>query len=168
MSEYFYNFVLQGKNRGYSYLFLDTTRLYSFTRFRLEDGNTVTNIFKLKLSGRSILACQHGDLDWVDFSGHPKNHFPGCAYPLLLPQALHQPVNYIQVSEDDGSVIGETQLRPEPPDIVESFRGVVQRTFTMAGATPVQINWGGAVSHLCADAEECVRDSGIAFVIDQE
>jgi len=166
VNELFYNFTLAGKNRGYSYLSVDTTRLYSLTRFLLDNDEVFTNVFTLKLSDGEVRACKHGDLNWINLNGQPPHHFPGCAYPLLLPRAMTTPYTYVEISGDNASVIGETQLSRELDDIVESQNGTIRRTFTMDGETPVRIDWGGAVSHLCSDGDESVRDTGISFAIE--
>ena len=166
MNEFFYDFTLDGANRGYSYLFLDESSLRSVTRFRLEDDEVVTNVFELKLDDGQVLACRHGANDWVDLSKHPHDQFPGCAYPLLLPRALSRSYSYVQISDDDGSVIGPTRLQCEGRDIVESREGITRRRFTMDGETPIRIDWGGAISNLRGNQDECVRGSRLEFIID--
>ena len=166
MNEFFYDFQFDNENRGYSYLSIDAIKLYSFTRFVLDSNKVFTNTFMLKLNDNEILACKHGDLDWVYLNEKPPHHFPGCAYPLLLPRAEIKPYTYVQISEDDGSVIGKTQLRRELNDIIESQNGAICRKFTMEGEIPVRIDWGGAVSHLCSTSDESVRDSGLSFAVE--
>ncbi len=166
MNEFFYDFTLDGANRGYSYLLLDASALRSVTRFRLEDDAVFTNVFELKLGDGEVLACRHGANEWVDLSTCPVDHFPGCAYPLLLPRALSKPYTYVQISDDDGSVIGPTHLQCEGWDIVESREGITRRRFTMDGETPTRIDWGGAISNLHDSPDACVRGSRLEFVID--
>jgi hypothetical protein len=165
MSEYFYNFTLDGDNRGYSYLRFDHKTLYSLTRFLIEKDETYTNVFSLRLDSGRVLACKHEDADWVDLREQPPDHYPACAYPLLLPRVTSTSTTYIQISCDDGSVIGETLLSWEGEEIVESRDGKEYRRFTMREGVPVTIDWGGAVSHLCADADEAVAGSGLDFHI---
>ena len=165
MSEYFYDFTIDGDNHGYSYLSFDHETLYSFTRFLIEKEEVYTNVFSLKLDGGRVLACKHEDADWVDLGDQPPDHFPACAYPLLLPRVASPPYAYIQVSCDDGSIIGKTLLSREGADIVESRDGKEYRRFTMQGDVPVRIDWGGAVSHLCANGDEAVAGSGLDFLI---
>jgi hypothetical protein len=81
-------------------------------------------------------------------------------------RAVKKPYMYVQVSEDDGSVIAETQLNKQLDDIVESQNGVVHRIFTMKSDIPIRIDWGDAISHLCSDSDECVRDTGLTFTIE--
>ena len=163
MTEYFYNFKVNEENQGYSYLRLDHTSLFSLTRFRIGEDETYSNVFSLKLSGEKVLACKHGDADWVDFSRLPPNHYPGCAYPLLLSKVTSDPYTYIQVSEDDGSILGETVFSREGRDIVESQKGTETRRFTMRNGVPIKIDWGGAISILCETADEAIEGSGIEF-----
>ena len=165
MSEFFYNFTLGDENRGYSYLRIDEGHLHSFTRFLLDSGETFTNVFRLRLDGQRVKACKHGDLDWIDLSESPEDHYPGSAYPLLLPKAMTGRYAYTQVSDDDGSVICETVLEREGVDIVERQNGIVCRRFTMDGETPIRIDWGGAVSRLCASAEASIDGSAVDFVV---
>jgi len=155
MREYFYNFTFEGTNRGYSYLYVDSL-----------DDTDVTNAFALRISRQNVIACKHDDLDWVDLSQHPQDHFPSCAYPLLLPRVQASTYSYIQISEDDGSVIGKIQLRRNLCDIVEYSDDKILRRFTMEGETPIRIDWGGAISYLCSNAQECVRHSGLTFAFD--
>ncbi len=165
MNQYFYNFTIDGDNRGYSYLRFDDKTLYSFTRFLITEDETYTNVFSLKLEGGRVLACKHGDGDWVDLGDQPPDHYPACAYPLLLPRVTSTPYTYVQLSCDDGSTIGKTLLSREGADIVESRDGKEYRRFTMHGDVPVRIDWRGAVSHLCANADEAVAGSGLDFLI---
>ncbi|MBX2868662.1 MAG: hypothetical protein KTR18_08305 [Acidiferrobacterales bacterium] len=164
MCELFYNFKLDGAQRGYSYLHIDNTSLYSHTEFLVEGGETYSNVFRLRLDGERILACKHGERDWLDFSNQPINHYPGCAYPLLLPKVKSQPYKYTQISEDSGRVLGGYELHPIGQEIVELCDGQVSRRFTMNGNVPIQIDWGGAISELCETADESVAGSGIVFM----
>lgn len=164
MNEYFYNFKFDGKNQGYSYLRFDQNSLLSFTRFLAENDEVYSNVFLLKLSGEKVLACKHGDAGWVDFSNHPPHHYPSCAYPLFLSKVASDRYTYVQISEDDGSIFGETVLSWNGDDIVESRDAVEYRRFTMRNGIPIKINWGGAISHLCKTADEAIEDSGLEFV----
>jgi len=166
MQEHYYNFTQEGRNRGYSYLFLSESKLYSYTRFRLSNAALFTNVFELKLSQHKILACKHGNTSWIDLSHLPHTHYPSCAYPLYLPQVMNTVYKYIQVSEDDGSIVGHTVLVPEGNDITESQGGQMKRRFTMDGDTPIAINWGGAISYICSDAEESVEGCDVEFYTD--
>ena len=154
MSEFFYNFTVNGKNRGYSYLFINSTTLYSHTEFWIEGGELYRNVFHLRIENGRISASKHDDSDWVDLSNHPPNHFPGSAYPLLLPKAVSQPTKYVQIREDDGAVLGEFELRLENQQIIESHNGKITRRFFMNSDIPVRIDWGGAISELCQSADE--------------
>ena len=107
--ECFYDFRIHGENCGYSYLLLERNRLFSHTRFRLDDGTVFSNVFRLTLDGDRVLACRHGERPWVDLRAHAPDHYPGCAYPLLLLKARTGPFAYVQVSEDDGT--GRPQAR---------------------------------------------------------
>ena len=147
-TESFYDFRIHGENRGYSYLRLEPERLYSLTRFRLDDGAVFTNVFRLTLKGDRVLACRHGESPWVDLRTHPPDHYPGCAYPLLLSKARTEPFAYVQVSEDDGTVAERPVLETVGPAIVETVRGQVVRRFELCGSACVRINWGGAISTL--------------------
>ncbi|MEM7798218.1 MAG: hypothetical protein AAF633_03430 [Chloroflexota bacterium] len=164
MFKYFYNFTLNSKNCGYSYLQFDQTSLLSNTRFLKEDGEIYANTFLLKLDGQRVLACKHGSNPWISMSNYPPNHFPSCAYPLLLPRVSSNPYSYVQLSEDDGSVISETILLMTGDDIVESQNGIETRRFTMRDKVPIKIDWGSAISYLCETADEAIADSGIEFI----
>ena len=164
-TESFYDFRIHGENRGYSYLLLGGERLFSLTRFRLEDGTVFTNVFRLTLDGDHVLACCHGERPCVDLRAHPPDHYPGCAYPLLLPKALTEPFAYVQVSEDDGTVGERAILEADGPVIEETVGGKVVRRFELSGATCVRINWGGAISTLRGSGEEAAAGSGIAFAL---
>ena len=153
------------ENRGYSYLLLKRDRLFSLTRFRLNDGAVFANVFRLTLDGDRVLACRHGESPWVDLRAHPPDHYPGCAYPLLLPKALTEPFAYVQVSEDDGTVGERAVLRPDGPTIVETVGGKSVRRFELEGAACIRIDWGGAVSRLRGSREEAAAGSGIKFVL---
>jgi hypothetical protein len=161
MNEFFYDFTLNDQNRGYSYLRFDEKHLYSFTRFLVEDDEIYTNIFSLRLDGERVLACRHGDAEWADLNGQPDDHYPTCAYPLLLSRVTSTGYTYVQVSCDDGEVIGEALLSRAGDDIVETVDGKVHRRFTMRDGVPIRIDWGGAVSHLCATADEAAAGSGL-------
>lgn len=164
-TESFYDFRIHGENRGYSYLLLEPERLFSLTRFRLDDGAVFANVFRLTLDGDRVLACRHGESPWVDLSGHPPDHYPGCAYPLLLPKAVTEPFAYIQVSEDDGTVGPRAVLEPDGPAIVETVGGKTARRFEVHGAACVRIDWGGAISTLRHSGQEAATGSGIAFAL---
>lgn len=166
MNEYFYDFAVDGHNRGFSYLYLDSEKLQSVTRFLLEDGSMFTNVFLLRLKDKNVLACRHGDFDWVDLSELPSGHYPSCAYPLLLSKARSKPFNYVQVSERDGSPISETVLDCHQQVITEYQGGKVCRSFTMDGDIPVSIDWGAAKSKLHPSAEASTEGSGIIFSIE--
>jgi len=168
MQELFYNFTHDGRNRGYSYLFWDESKLLSFTRFKLSNNGLFTNVFELKLANSKILACKHGQLDWINLDYLPATHYPACAYPLYLPLVRNSLFKYVQISEDDGSVVGNIVLRPKQDEIVEYQAGKFKRSFTMNEETPVKINWGGAVSYLCSNASESVKNSGVEFSKDFE
>ena len=164
MSEYFYNFTFNGLNQGYSYLHVDRERLYSVTRFKAND-KVVSNVFKLQLCDDNVVACKHGAANWVELGANNLDHFPDCAYPLLLPKARSHSYNYQQISAKNGLWIGAAKLTPIKNTILESVNNFSTRRFTMDGNTPVIIDWGGAVSHLCASAEESIQGAQIDFVI---
>lgn len=164
-AESFYDFRIHGENRGYSYLLLGGELLFSLTRFRLDDGTVFTNVFRLALDRDRVLACCHGERPWVDLSAHPPDHYPGCAYPLLLPKALAEPFAYVQVSEDDGTVGERAMLEADGPVIVETVGGKDVRRFELAGAACVRIDWGGAISTLRGSGEEAAAGSGIEFAL---
>lgn len=164
MQKYFYNFIFDGNNQGYSYLYLSSEKLVSYTRFLTEENTIYSNSFVLKLEGENILACKHGDADWVDFSNQPAHHYPSCAYPLFLTKVTTEPYNYRQVSEDDGSFCADMRLLWQGDDIVEYHRDRETRRFTMLDGVPIRINWGGAMSHLCRTSEEAIQGSGIEFI----
>ncbi len=166
MTEYFYNFTINGLNQGYSYLYLDHKKLYSVTRFAFE-GSIKTNKFLLKLRDECLLACKHGEAKWVDLQQVASDHYPDCAYPLLLPKAIRQPYHFTVISADDGSILGESSLVRENDTITETVNERPTRKFTMDGCTPVQIDWGGAISTLCASAVESVAGSTIDFQFDE-
>lgn len=164
MNEYFYNFTTDGINLGYSYLRFDHTHLKSYTRFRLEGAELYTNIFLLKLDEEKVLACKHNSRDWVDLRHQPPRFYPSCAYPLFLSKVTSAPYRYTQISEDDGSPLGEVVLSWAGDDIVETQNAAVRRRFTMQDDVPVRIDWGGTISHLCQTAEEAIAGSGLEFV----
>lgn len=163
MSDYYYNFKMGEENRGYYYLYHDEETMFSYTRFLIAEDEIFINIFRLKLAGEKILACQYRTDDWVDFTNRPANHYPTSGYPLFLSKALKEPFVYTAVYEGDGSIFGETTLTPVDNVIQETRDGKLMRQFTMENGIPVAIDWGGPISYLCADATEAVRDSGLAF-----
>ena len=163
MTELFYNFIVGGHNRGYSYLRQSPAQLYSVTRFLDENNEPFTSVFRVRLDSDKVLACKHGDRNWLDLSAYPPDHLPSCAYPLLLPRVTDEALTYVQISADDGSTIGLTELRAEHSEIVETQGGSTHRRFSMAGPVPVRIDWGGAISHLCNSAEESVAGTRVTF-----
>lgn len=166
MPEYYYNFTVSGENRGYSYLKYDTQQLYSFTRFYFEENELLTNIFRLKISNQIVLACQYNDNPLIEFTAPQTDYYPSCAYPLFLNKASIKPYTYMQIAEADGSYIGQTELVKHGSEIEESRNGDVLRTFSMENNTPVRIDWGGAVSHWCRNAEESIKGSGLSFELE--
>ncbi len=162
-SELFYNFMIAGKNRGFSYLNVTDTTLLSYTEFEIEANNIYRNVFHLKLDMGRVVASKQGEADWVNLSDQPPNHFPGCAYPLLLPRASDKEYRYTQISEVSGAVVGEFVLSRIKDEIVESKDDKVYRRFKMSNDVPTTIDWGGAVSHLCGSAEQSVAGSPITF-----
>ena len=164
MGEYFYNFLANGENQGYSYLYLSRERLFSTTRFKT-NNELISNVFSLQLCNNTVIACKHGDAAWVDLGSKAADHFPDCAYPLLLPKARTHPYVYQQISADSGNWFAEATLTPSEDTIIESIRGTTSRRFTMQGDTPVTIDWGGAISHLCTSAEESIEGAQIDFII---
>ena len=164
-TESFYDFRIHKENRGYSYLLLERDRLFSLTRFRLDDGSVFANVFRLTLDGDRVLACRHGDSPWVDLRGYPPDHYPGCAYPLLLPKAIAGPFAYVQVSEDDGTVGERAVLRPDGSVIVETIGDNVVRRFELDGVACIRIDWGGASSTLRGSGKEAAAGSGIEFAL---
>lgn len=61
MKEYFYDFTMDGENRGHSYLSIDSKRLLSVTRFSVEKEYVLTNAFLLRLRGQKVVGCKHGE-----------------------------------------------------------------------------------------------------------
>lgn len=166
MTEHYYDFKIQDQACGYSYLFWDDQRLHSFTRFRLPDGQVITNVFRLLLKEEAVERCRHNDLPWVDLTGLPEDHYPGCAYPLLLDRSSESPFPYVQVSEDDGAVTGNVTLERAGDVVLEKSADRVLRRFFMQGKTPIMIDWGGAVSELCGSGRESAEGSGFEFHVD--
>lgn len=168
MQELFYNFTIHGSNRGYSYLYVDAATLYSHTRFSVDGGEVVENVFRLILDVEQVLACKHNDRDWVDLRQQPEHHFPGCAYPLFLARALKGPYPYTQIREDDGAGLTRCMLRLEEGEIVERRGTEVLRRFEVEGGIPVRIDWGGAISERCLSAGAAVAGSGMPFSINTD
>lgn len=161
--ELFYNFMIAGRNRGFSYLNVTDANLLSHTEFEMEPNNIYRNIFHLKLKNGRVVESKHGEDDWVNLSDQPPNHFPGCAYPLLLPRVNDKAFRYTQISEDSGAVIGEFVLSRIDDEIVELNDDKIYRRFRMSNDVPTSIDWGGAVSHLCGSPKESVAGSPITF-----
>ncbi len=166
MTEHYYDFKIQDQACGYSYLLWDQQRLHSFTRFRLPDGQVITNVFRLLLKGRAVERCRHNDLPWIDLAELPADHYPGCAYPLLLDQLSDAPFPYVQVSEDDRAVLGVVTLERTGDVVLERSADRELRRFVMRGDTPITIDWGGAVSELCGSGRESAEGSGFEFQVD--
>jgi hypothetical protein len=110
------------------------------------DGELLENPFELKYDGDTLLACKARDEDWVDLTSLPDNHFPSCAYPLLLPRVQDR-LEYQAVSDSDGSIQGLTVLTREGNLITETHDGNFQRSFLMEDDIPIEINWNGPISH---------------------
>ena len=163
MSKLFYNFCIGDKNKGYHYLEHLKESLLSETRFFLETGELYINTFNLKLEADKVTAYKYRDGDWIDFRSRCDTHYPTSAYPLFLSKVVSKPYHYIAISEHNDSTLGETILTRARGEITETRQGKVVRRFTMKDVIPVRIDWGGPVSHLCSDAEEAVKGSGITF-----
>ncbi|MEM7118572.1 MAG: hypothetical protein AAF614_39505 [Chloroflexota bacterium] len=165
MGELFYNFQMGEQNRGYYYLRHEATSILSYTRFFIGESEIFINIFRLKVAGDKVVSFQYHSDPWVDFMGYPDDHYPSSAYPLFIEKALSEPYRYTAVYEGDNSILGETLLTPQGNEILETRDGQLMRRFTMQGATPTAIDWGGPVSHLCANAEAAIAGSGLDFIV---
>lgn len=161
--ELYYDFRIDGRNAGYYYLKIDASHLRSHTRFRVDDTIQVS-LFEVRHDGERALAYRCADAPWIDLADYPADHVPTSAYPILLPRAIDRPLVYTAILEGDGLFLPETVLAPSGDEIVESRGGRVVRRFTMRDGVPVQIDWGGPVSHLRDNVDEAVRKSGVKFV----
>lgn len=167
--DYFYDFRIGGEKRGFSWLRADDRVVLSLTRFRLDDGTLFTNRFENEVAAGKVVRCRHGaaDGDWVDLRDAPADAWPGSAYPLFLEFAADgRPYEYSLLSEDDGRVVGALELIRSGNTIEEKSAGRTVRRFVLAGATPVTIDWGGAVSQLHESGEASAAGSGVAFCMD--
>ena len=144
---------------------VDAGTVLSLTRFRLDDGTLYTNRFENQIAAGRVVRCRHGVADdaWVDLRHAPANAWPGSAYPLFLGFAGRgQPWEYSVLSEDHGDVVGTLALIRDGDTIEEQDSWRMVRKFVMAGDTPVTIDWGGALSHLCESAEASAEGSAVA------
>ena len=160
--EWFYDFVLDGEKRGYSYLRIDEDELLSVTRFRLPDESIYVNRFEVRCENGRPVACRRGDGPWFDV---PSGQFPGSAYELLLGGVGDSPVHYQQLSEEDGSVVAAT-LERQDDVIVESGDGRATRRFHRRNGVTVSVDWGGAMSTLHESGEAAAAGSGVPFSVE--
>ena len=160
-SEYhrFYDFAFADKNAGYFEIRQDKGMIYQNAKFQMGEV-TYENPFSLKIEGNRVLAYKMGDGDWVDFTGYPEDNYPESAYPLLLPRVKEE-LSYFAVSEKDGTIMGRTVLKRTEDLIEETRDGKIVRTFRMKNGVPIEINWGGPVSHLKESLREAVSGSPI-------
>lgn len=163
MKELYYNFIIEGSNRGFTYLRIDDNALFSHTHFILPNEVVITNIFNLKLNEGKIISCKHNDLEEVTMSNLPKDHYPGCAYPLFIENLKESEYSYTQISEDDGTPTGVYTLSKEGKDIVEKCCDRESRRFTLENNIINRIDWGGAISEICPGPSSAIEGSKVNF-----
>ena len=164
MTEFFYDFRIGGEHRGFSYLTLTASRLFSLTRFLIEADSLYGNRFELQLDGGRVLRCRHDDAEWVDFSAAGTDAWPSCAYQLILDRAREdEPYRYTALSEDNGHPLTTLTLVRRGNVIDELDGAQRKRQFVLEGDVPTKIDWGGAESHLCASGPDSVAGSGVPF-----
>lgn len=179
MAKLFYNFCfpdgeddagdLSVVNHGFYYLSHTEHLLYSHTEFNIPDG-IYQNIFQVKLQEDQVLAYKHNDGGWVNVES---GQYPTSAYPLLLPKLTTGSFRYTAISEDSGDLLGRVKLERIGNDIIETLddqtgeTGKIMRRFVMSpdksDDVPISIDWGGATSFLCKDADEAVKGTNLTI-----
>ena len=147
-------------NAGYFTIANQPGHITQIATFELE-GEIYENVFELKYDGDRVTAFRAGKSEWHSMTAYGTDHYPSSAYPLLLAKAQPRFV-YTSINEGTGEVEGETVLERAGDTITESRDGKTVRVFRMADGIPVEIDWGGPISTLCAGLDKAKASSPFA------
>jgi hypothetical protein len=166
----FYDFTIDGAPSGYFEISDDGAALAMNAVF-VYGGKTIENPFGVTYErgpdGLKIIGFRAGTGPYLspEELALPKDHYPSCAYPLLLGR-VKRSWEYVCVSEKDGTPEGRRVLTREGTVIRETLNGSIARQFTMEGDVPVAIHWGGpARSTLKRTRDAAVAGSPMAISV---